>query len=413
MEEKVVIIGGGQGAFSAASQLRDLGYQGDVTIVAAEKELPYQRPPLSKAYLLGKTDAERLSLRPRDYFDRHRIGLILGKAATKVDRTTRQVELADGSSLSYDKLVFATGSRARVLTDKMSHTLSGIFVLRSLSDAEKLKAVLSGLPRRVFVIGGGFIGLEVASISCQLGHSVTLVEASSQILSRVACTETAEIILSLHRQHGVDVRTGVTVNRLLSREGVVTGAVLSDETEVEADVVLAGVGGIANDELAAKAGLQVSGGIVVDRYCQTSDSRIFAIGDCAAFSFEGRMLRIESVQNATEQGVVVARILAGSTTVYDPVPWFWSDQFNSKLQTVGIAKDYQKIIVLHGPRPGSSAIWYFRDGKAIAVDTINDARTHMAARRVFSAGRSFTIDQVASLDFNPVSEAQHCAQVMA
>jgi 3-phenylpropionate/trans-cinnamate dioxygenase ferredoxin reductase subunit len=384
MRDDVVIIGGGQAALSCAVRLRESGHEGEIAIVGEERWLPYQRPPLSKTFLVGKMDIDRLSLRPQEFFEKSRILVHTGQRVIRIDRSRQEVELSGGGRLGYAKLVMATGSRARTLPNDSTKDLAGLLTLRTIDDAEVLRQALIDASR-VLVIGAGYIGLEVAAISAGMGHQVTVVEIADRILNRVACAQTAQVVADLHMGHGVKLITRIGLVRFSASGGRVTGALLTDGSEIPADLVVVGIGGAANDELAAASGLAVANGIVVDRFCQTSDPNILAAGDCAIFPFEGRMVRLESVQNAIDQGIAVANVIAGKPAEYKPVPWFWSDQYDAKLQSVGLPFDYDQVIALRTARADGSAFCYVRAGHAIAVDTINDAKTHMAARRMFGS----------------------------
>jgi 3-phenylpropionate/trans-cinnamate dioxygenase ferredoxin reductase component len=384
MRDDVVIIGGGQAALSCAVRLRESGHEGEIAIVGEERWLPYQRPPLSKTFLVGKMDIDRLSLRPQEFFEKSRIVVHTGQRVIRIDRSRQEVELSRGGRLGYAKLVMATGSRARTLPNDSTKDLAGLLTLRTIDDAEVLRQALIDASR-VLVIGAGYIGLEVAAISAGMGHQVTVVEIADRILNRVACAQTAQVVADLHMGHGVKLLTRIGLDRFSASGGRVTGALLTDGSEIPADLVVVGIGGAANDELAAASGLAVANGIVVDRFCQTSDPNILAAGDCAKFPFEERMVRLESVQNAIDQGIAVANVIAGKPAEYKPVPWFWSDQYDAKLQSVGLPFDYDQVIALRTARADGSAFCYVRAGHAIAVDTINDAKTHMAARRMFGS----------------------------
>ena len=384
MRDDVVIIGGGQAALSCAVRLRESGHEGEIAIVGEERWLPYQRPPLSKTFLVGRMDIDRLSLRPQEFFEKSRIVVHTGQRVIRIDRSRQEVELSGGGRLGYAKLVMATGSRARTLPNDSTKDLAGLLTLRTIDDAEVLRQALIDASR-VLVIGAGYIGLEVAAISAGMGHQVTVVEIADRILNRVACAQTAQVVADLHMGHGVKLLTRIGIDRFSASSGRVTGALLADGSEFPADLVVVGIGGVANDELAAASGLAVANGIVVDRFCQTSDPNILAAGDCAKFPFEERMVRLESVQNAIDQGIAVANVIAGKPAEYKPVPWFWSDQYDAKLQSVGLPFDYDQVIALRTARADGSAFCYVRAGHAIAVDTINDAKTHMAARRMFGS----------------------------
>jgi 3-phenylpropionate/trans-cinnamate dioxygenase ferredoxin reductase subunit len=398
MRDDVVIIGGGQAAFSCSARLREAGHEGEIVILSDEPRLPYQRPPLSKAFLLGKTTADRLSFRPQEFFETLRISVRAGKRVMRIDQIRHEVETSDASRFSYGKLVIATGSRARTLSEDLTQGLRGIFTLRSVNDAELLRQALIEA-ERVLVIGAGYVGLEVAAISAGMGRKVAVVEIADRILKRVACTETAKAVSDLHAGRGVKLITEVGLNRFLAIDGRVSGALLNDGTTIPADLVVVGIGGAANDELAASSGLEVRNGIVVDRFCQTSDPNILAAGDCAVFPFEARMVRLESVQNAIDQGIAAANVIVGKPAEYRPVPWFWSDQYDAKFQSVGLPHDYDQVVSRTAQADGS-AFWYLRAGNAIAVDTINDAKTHMAARRLFGSAEKLSAEHLLNPEFD-------------
>lgn len=401
MLDNIVIVGGGQAALSCIARLRDGGHAGSITLIGDEWHLPYQRPPLSKAFLLGKTDASRLELKSREYYDKNNVVLKCGVPVTLIERHNRRVVLASGEVVDYTKLVLATGSRARTLAAETTRNLEGIFTLRSISDAGVLQSALEGA-RDVVVIGGGYVGLEVAAVSKGLGCNVTLLESADRILNRVASLPTAEQIGRLHAKNGVTIMTSVRFGEFLDDDGRVTGVALQDGTVIPADVAIVGIGGVANDELGSAAGLTVANGIVVNTAGQTSDPDIYAAGDCALFPFDNRMVRLESVQNAVDQGAAVADAILGREAEYTPLPWFWSDQFDAKLQTVGLAIDYDEVLPMSAVSSENLAVWYLRSGKVIAVDTINDARTHMAAKRLLGLGVEIKREQILSPQFNLV-----------
>ncbi|MER9643178.1 FAD-dependent oxidoreductase [Mesorhizobium sp. M0239] len=398
MQDNVVIVGTGQAALSCAVKLRDSGYDGAVTMLGDEPWLPYQRPPLSKAYLKGETTAERLEFRPQEFYAKAGIMVERGSSVSTVDRNSRSVGTSDGRSYSYSKLVLTTGSRARTLPEAMTDGLDGILTLRTIADANRLRSALASA-KRIVVVGGGYVGLEVASVAVRMGNAVTIVEMADRVLKRVAGAPTAQAIEELHVRHGATILTNEQLSGFSGDRGKVSSVSLQSGRMLPADLVLVAIGGMANVELAAQAGLIVENGIVVDRFGETSAPDIYAAGDCAAFPFGGRLIRLESVQNAIEQGAAVANAILGRPVAYEPVPWFWSDQYETKLQTAGLAVDYDDILAV-SVEPGSSAFWYFRDGLAVAVDTMNDARTHMAARRLFGARVELRRELFLKPDFN-------------
>ncbi|ATQ56398.1 NAD(P)/FAD-dependent oxidoreductase [Paracoccus yeei] len=378
----IVVIGAGQAGLAAASKLRDLGHAGPITLVGDEPELPYQRPPLSKAYLLGEMARKRLFLRPPVFYAERDLTLLIGRNATEIRRDVRQVMLSDGSALPYQRLLLAIGARPRLLPGP---SLDGVLVMRSLADADRLaQAVRPGL--RLLVIGGGYIGLEAAASAVKLGLQVTLVEAAPRILGRVAAVETSDYFRELHRAHGVDLREGVGLAHLTEAAGRVTGAALTDGSHLQADLVVVGIGVLPNVELAQTAGLTCDNGISVDACCRSSDMAIFAAGDCASFPWRGQRIRLESVGNAIDQAEVAAANMLGESREYQAKPWFWSDQFDVKLQIAGLCGRHDRVVTRAGAGAGRSH-WYFYGDRLEAVDAMNDPRVFMVAKRVLEGDR--------------------------
>jgi 3-phenylpropionate/trans-cinnamate dioxygenase ferredoxin reductase subunit len=381
----VVIVGAGQAGLACAARLRAGGYAGPVTLIGEEPDAPYQRPPLSKAYLLDRMSPERLALRPPEWYGEQRITLRSGTAVERLDREGRRALLSDGSAIPYAALVLATGAAARPLPAALSRGLTGLHSLRDRADIDLLRPELAE-PRRVLVIGGGYIGLEIAAVARGLGHEVDLVEMAPGLLARVACPETAEYLAELHCAQGVRLWLGRGVKGLTGT-GRVQGAVLSDGTEIAADLVIAGIGAHPRTELAEAAGLAVDNGIRVDARGRSSDPAIFAAGDCASYALPGGSLRLESVGNAIDTGETVARSILQDGPAYIPRPWFWSDQFGLKLQIAGCARPGDSVQPRHPPEEGRSH-WYFRDGRLVAVDAFNAPRAYQAGRRMIEAGLS-------------------------
>lgn len=382
MKGRVVIVGAGQAAASCIAALRAVDATRPIVLIGEESSLPYQRPPLSKSGLTGSAPADDLLIRPESWYDG--IELRLGCRVEEIDRSDGRVTLGNGERLAYDQLLLCTGSRARRLDREAGGDLDGVHSLRSLADAARLKADL--LPgRRLLVIGGGYIGLEVAAAARSRGLSVLLVEAGPRVLGRVASDATAEHFRALHSARGVEIRESTGLRRLIGN-GRVQRAILSDGTECEVDVVVVGIGGLANDELAARAGLETANGITVDAQCRTGDPNVLAAGDCASFPLNGRHVRLESVQNACDQGEIAAATLSGHLRAYAPVPWFWSDQYETKLQIVGIGQGHDTVVVRPGKRDGAKSIWYFRGDELLAVDAIDDPSSYMIGRRLLTTG---------------------------
>ncbi|MEU6088780.1 FAD/NAD(P)-binding oxidoreductase [Streptomyces sp. NPDC047085] len=395
----VVVIGAGQAGHQTAASLRDRGHQGPLTLVGDEGVPPYERPPLSKAYLTGEADASQLWLRPETFYERHAITRVTGTAVA-LDRTARTVRLADGTRLDYDHLVLATGARARSLPVP-GGDLDGVRTLRTLRDADRLRADLARA-RQVVVIGAGFIGLEFAAAARAQGHEVTVVEALWRPLARVASAPTAEHFTRLHEEHGVRLLFGQGIAALHDDgTGHVTAVELTDGHRLPADLVLAGVGVTPCAELAEQAGLAVAGGIVTDSRLLTSDPRISAVGDCALFPHPraSTPLRIESVQNAVDHARLVADRLTGATRPYDDLPWFWSRQYATTLQIAGLGQAHDTELTLPTDDPTAFSVLLFRDGELIAVESVNRPADHMAARRLLADNVPLTPDEASADGF--------------
>lgn len=386
MSERLVIIGGGQAAFACAAKLRALNDMRPITIVSREDAYPYQRPPLSKKYLLGEMSLDRLMFRPTEWFAENAIDVLAGLSGVSLDRSRKQVALSDGQSLDYGQLVFATGSTPRSLPDSLTQGLGGIFTIRSFADADRLRPYMQA-GMRLLVVGGGYIGLEAASVARHLGLDVTVIEAAERILARVASPATAEIFRRIHRTHGVELLEGVGLKALAGESGRVSGAELSDGRRLDIDLVIAGIGAFAEDGMARAAGVVCGNGITVDEFGRSSDPEIYAIGDCAEQLWKGIPIRLESVQNAVDQAENVALNLTGANQPYRPKPWFWSDQYDVKLQIAGLNLGYDETITRQGAREGAASVWYFSSGELIAVDAVNDAKAYVVGKKLLDSGR--------------------------
>ena len=395
MTGRLVVVGGGQAAFALVAKLRALKDTRPITVVAAEACLPYQRPPLSKKYLLREMTLDRLLYRPEAWYAEHDIDIRLSTMVTRVNRAAKEVTLSDGSKLGYETLALATGATPRRLPAAVGGDLAGVFVVRDFTDADRLAAEMRP-GRHVLVIGGGYIGLEAAAVARSCGLDVTVIEMADRILQRVASAATSAIVRDIHRSHGVDIREGMGLHRLIGDNGHVSAAELSDGSVIPVDIVIVGIGVTANDALAHDAGLETANGIVVDNFGRTSDPSIFAIGDCAVLPWQDMRIRLESVQNAVDQAEAIAAILAGGSDPYDPNPWFWSDQYDVKLQIAGFGLGHDETLVRPGQREGSVSVWYFRQGKLIAVDAINDAKAYVTGKKLLEAG--ITPDRAALVD---------------
>jgi 3-phenylpropionate/trans-cinnamate dioxygenase ferredoxin reductase subunit len=390
-EGAVVIVGMGVAGATVAATLRRNGFAGKITMIGEEAHLPYQRPPLSKAYLVAEETGKPMSLRPDDFWDSNDIELLTGTRVAAIDRQDRTVVLSDGSCISYDDLVLATGARNRPLPGAHS-----ALTLRTYGEAAALRAQLVAGARLV-VIGAGFIGLEVAASAHARGADVVVVEAVDRVMARVASEELSRHLQAMHEAAGVRVLVGRLV-RAVEAEAVV----LDTGTRLPADVVLSGIGVMPNEELAAGSGLAVDDGIVVDQWLRTSDPAISAAGDCARYPCEisARAQRLESIQNATDQGRLVADRLSGRTQPYRAVPWFWSDQFECKLRIAGVADQTAQSVIRGDIDGGSFSIGRFVNGRLAAVESVNQTPDHIGARKLLGqlTGTGVTPEEFADVE---------------
>lgn len=396
----VVVVGAGHAGVQVAASLREEGFEGTVTVLSAESHLPYQRPPLSKAFLKGDMEAGGLPLRAAQFYADKKIDLLLGEEATRIDRDASCVELASGRRISYHHLVLATGARHRPF-EAPGIDLAGVVVLRNLSDARDLREQL-GAARRIVVVGAGFIGLEIAATAASLGGEVTIVEVSPRPLGRAVSPDTSAFFLGAHQTFGARVLLGVGVAALHGGGGALNAVELSDGSLLSADLAIVGIGVLPEDRLARQSGLACENGIIVDKRLETSDPRISAIGDCALFPshFVGFAIRLESVQNAVDQARCVARRIVGKPESYAALPWFWSDQGDLKLQIVGLSHGCDQWIVRGDPQTRSFSVFGFRGDELAAVETVNRPGDHMAARRIIGAKLPLSPAQAASLEFD-------------
>ncbi len=380
----VVVIGAGQAGAALVAKLRQTGHAGAITLIGEEPHPPYQRPPLSKGYLMGEMEAERLWLRSNDFYADHSIALRLGQTVTAIDRAAQTVTVG-GDVIGYDHLALTTGSTPRRLPAAIGGDLEGIYTVRTLADVDAMRGeFLDG--RRVVVIGGGYIGLEAAAVAAKLGLHVSVVEMAPRILQRVAAPETSDYMRSLHAGHGVQIIEGVGLQRLAG-DGHVAAAVLTDGRELPCDFVIAGVGIVPATALAEAAGVVTENGIRTDSHGRTSDPHIWAAGDCASFPHTLGRIRLESVQNAIDQAELVAENIMGAGKEYVPLPWFWSDQYDCKLQIAGLNTGYDNIIT-RGPEGEAVSYWYYQGDRLLAVDAMNDSRAYMVGKRLIEMGRS-------------------------
>lgn len=388
--KKIVVVGAGQAGASCVARLRKQGFEGEITLFGSEQVVPYQRPPLSKAYLLGEMAVDRLFLRPESFYAENDIGLRLGVDVDAIDLDARQVH-AGGEAFAYDDLVLTTGSRPNRLPDAFGGALDRVFTVRTLSDVDAM-APLFEEGSKVLIVGGGYIGLEAAAVAAKRGLVVTLVEMAERILNRVAAPETASYFRDLHQRHGVDIREGVGLDHL-EGERAVERAVLSDGSVLDVDFVIVGVGIVPDVALAEAAGLVIDNGIAVDALGRTSAAHVWAAGDCASFPYRDARIRLESVPNAIEQAEVVADNILGASLEYVAKPWFWSDQYDVKLQIAGLNTGYNRVVARRGD--AATSFWYYRDDELLAVDAMNDPRGYMIGKRLIESGKSPDPDVVA------------------
>lgn len=395
MENGIVIVGAGQAGAALALKLRSTGYEGPLTMIGEEPVPPYQRPPLSKAYLLGEMPLERLYLKPAEVWDDLNVTLRTGTRVIGIDPGAKVLALKGGETLAYDKLALTLGSSPRRLPAAIGGDLKNVFTMRDLADADAMAPMLRE-GARALVVGGGYIGLEAAAVARKSGMSVTVVEMADRILGRVACPETATWFAELHRSHGVDLREGTGLTRLIGTDGAVSGAELSDGSILDVDLVVVGVGITPETVLAEGAGLVLDNGIAVDIRGRTSEPDIWSAGDCASFPFRGDRIRLESVQNAIDQAEAAALDMLDQGADYDPKPWFWSDQYDVKLQIAGLNTGYDRIITRAGAREGTVSHWYFAGDQLLSVDAMNDPRAYMIGKRLIDAGKTADPEAVAN-----------------
>jgi 3-phenylpropionate/trans-cinnamate dioxygenase ferredoxin reductase subunit len=388
----MVIIGAGHAAGQAAASLRQEKYEGPITIIGDEPHIPYQRPPLSKQYLSGDQGLERVYLRPEKFYAEKNIDLMLNTRASGIDRTAQTVTLEDGQTIPYDKLIIATGSRPRILNIEGSE-LTGIHYLRTIDDVDAIRQEMQQA-KSLVIVGGGYIGLEVASVGIDAGLEVHVLEMEERILQRVTTPEMSDYYHNLHAGRGVNIHTNTAVTGFAGSDRVDT--VLCGETTMAADLVIVGIGIIPNTELAQDAGLEVDNGIVVNDHCQTSDVNIYAAGDCTNHpnALLNRRLRLESVPNAMEQARTCASNLLGGDKSYASIPWFWSDQYDLKLQMVGFSADGDQQVVRGDMSRNEFAVFYLKDGTVVAADAVNSPKEFMICKQL--VGKS--VDSAALAD---------------
>ena len=385
-QANVVIVGAGHGAAQCAAALRQQGFVGSITIIGREPELPYERPPLSKEYLAREKSFEKLYIRSPTFWVEKDVRFILGMEVTAVDPAAKRVGLSNGSKFDYEVLVWAAGGEPRLLNCPGSD-LSGVHTVRTRADCDHLMQEIDEGARRMVVVGGGYIGLEAAAVLTKLGCDVTLLEALPRVLARVAGEELSAFYEAEHRAHGVDLRTGATVEALVGN-GRVSGVKLGDGTIVPADAVIVGIGIVPSVEPLRAAGAEGNNGVAVDAFCRTSLPDIYAIGDCAAFACDfadGAVIRVESVQNAADQATCVAKTIAGQPAPYHAFPWFWSNQYDLKLQTAGLSIGYDRTVVRGDPADRAFSVVYLKRGRVIAIDCVNMVKDYVQGRKLIES----------------------------
>jgi 3-phenylpropionate/trans-cinnamate dioxygenase ferredoxin reductase subunit len=395
----IVIAGAGHAGFQLAASLRQNGFGERIALINDEGHLPYQRPPLSKAYLKGTGGPDSLMFRPDKFYRDQTIDLITDRAAS-IDRGARKVALASGATLDYGHLVLATGARNRLL-DLPNANLEGVRYLRILDESEALRQRIAS-SAHVVVIGAGFIGLEFAATARAKGLEVDVIELGTRVMARAVTAEISEFFQQRHTAAGIRIHLGVQVTSIENDGARVTGVSLSDGRHIPADLIVVGVGVLPNVELAVEAGLQVASGILVDDHLLTSDPNISAIGDCALFASPrfGGSLRLESVQNATDHARCVAARLTGKAEVYDGLPWFWSDQGPDKLQIAGLTTGYDRVVVRGDRAQGAFSAFCYKGAQLLGIESINRAGDHMFGRRLLAANGSITPEQAADASFD-------------
>ena len=384
----VLIVGAGHAGAQAAAALRQRKFEGGIALLGDETELPYERPPLSKEYLSGEKIFDRILIRPANFYAERDVTMLPGRRVTAVDPDAHSVTLQDGSTLNYGKLIWATGGSPRKLVCS-GHGLKGVHSVRNRADVDRMIDELPDVTQ-VVVIGGGYIGLEAAAVLTKLGKPVVVLEALDRVLARVAGEPLSRFYEAEHRAHGVDLRTGASIDRIEEKDGAATGVRLADGSVIPCEMVIVGIGIIPAVQPLLDAGAEGGNGVLVDEYCRTSLPDIFAIGDCAAHAngfAEGATIRLESVQNANDQAGTVAKLLTGAGEPYHAVPWFWSNQYDLKLQTVGLSTGHDQALMRGDPATRSFSLIYLKQGKVIALDCVNATRDYVQGRTLVTDRR--------------------------
>ena len=389
----VIVIGAGQAGSSCVTKLRADGYGGKITLIGSELAPPYQRPPLSKKYLLGEMELERLYLKPTDFYGAQEIDLFLGRTVTDIDASAKTITMGE-ELMEYEHLVFTTGSEPRRLPAAVGGGLQGVYTVRDLQDVDQMAPEFES-GKSVLIIGGGYIGLEAAAVAAAKGLKVTLIEMADRILQRVASVETSDFFRDLHKKHGVKILEGVGLECLNGKDRV-TSATLSNGNIINIDFAIVGVGILPATKLAEMANIDIENGIKTDAFGRSSDPAIWAAGDCASFPYKGGRIRLESVPNAIDQAEIVAQNIMGAGREYIAKPWFWSDQYDIKLQIAGLNTGFDDIVIRSTDATRSH--WYYKGEILLAVDAMNAPRDYMIAKRLIEAGKSPAKEDVANLE---------------
>ena len=395
--KQMIIVGGGQAGFSIIENLKALGCRHNLILFTEEGTVPYQRPPLSKKFLLGEFPEERLYYKPYQFYKSQNVQLEVSSKVTWIDRAEKKIVLENEEAYDYDKLFLAMGARARHLPIDINANLLRVYTLRNIKDVEKIRPeFVSG--RKLVIIGGGYIGLETAAIARKIGLEVTIIESADRILNRVSCEFTSDYFRKLHRENDVKIIEKAQIEKFVDSDGVFVGTRLKNGRLVKGDFAIVGIGSSPNDNIATDAGIKTFNGIEVDEKCVTSDPDILAAGDCTNFLHNGKRLRLESVGNAIDQAKIAAKTAMGMQACYIAKPWFWSDQYDTKLQMAGHNWGYDEIV--HRESEKGTSHWYFQGNKLISVDALNDPASYMIGKRLIEQGLSPDIGLVANKTYD-------------
>ncbi|MEC5166637.1 3-phenylpropionate/trans-cinnamate dioxygenase ferredoxin reductase subunit [Flavobacterium sp. PL11] len=396
MKKRVVIIGAGHGGVQAASTFREEGFEGEIIMISDELDAPYQKPPLSKGYLQGKQNAQAILFRSENYYNDNAIDLKLGVRVAKIHSEKNEIQLSDGAAIKYDYLIIATGACNRRLRFN-GQMAENVYYLRNFSDAKMIEEKINPA-QHIVIIGGGFIGLELAALAVEKNKKVTVIETEDRLMKRVLPEALSKVFYETHVAHGVEMILGVSVVNIIDGKKIK----LSNGNEIDADLILAGIGVIVESELTENSGVLFDNGIVVNPFQQTNIENIYAIGDCANHynPFAKKSLRLESVQNAVDQAKVAAAHIIDKPFEYNTVPWFWTNQYHLKLQMAGISFGFDEGIIRQSPKPECFSVYYFKEEKLIGVDSLNRPADHLNARKLLTAGISPSKMEVADFEFN-------------